>query len=114
MVLDSLDDSHCLQGRLVAITEDMIPQEPDEQDRAFLASVLEDTQLHALLEVIHAQFTPQSNPLIKLACYSLVSALRPHFQSSNQPVEGTTERRSSALQGPNWLAKGHISFRRCL
>jgi len=51
MVLDSLDDSHCLQGRLVAIIDDMAPQEPDEQDRAFLASVLEDTQLHALLEV---------------------------------------------------------------
>ncbi|XP_059481009.1 peripheral plasma membrane protein CASK isoform X3 [Neocloeon triangulifer] len=51
MVLDSLDDSHCLQGRLVTIIDDMPPQEPDEQDRAFLASVLEDTQLHALLEL---------------------------------------------------------------
>ncbi|XP_065346324.1 peripheral plasma membrane protein CASK isoform X7 [Cloeon dipterum] len=51
MVLDSLDDSHCLQGRLVNICDDLTPQEPDEQDRAFLASVLEDTQLHALLEL---------------------------------------------------------------
>ncbi|CAB3386792.1 Hypothetical predicted protein [Cloeon dipterum] len=51
MVLDSLDDSHCLQGRLVNISDDLTPQEPDEQDRAFLASVLEDTQLHALLEL---------------------------------------------------------------
>jgi hypothetical protein len=99
MVLDSLDDSHCLQGRLVAITEDMIPHEPDEQDRAFLASVLEDTQLHALLEVSHHQLFPSgAKPLRKCL---LVAALRPHLQSSNQPFEGATERRSSALQGPN-------------
>jgi hypothetical protein len=50
LVLDSLDDSHCLQGRPCLITEDLTT-EPDEQDRAFLASVLEDHRLHALLDV---------------------------------------------------------------
>lgn len=38
MVLDSLDDIHCLQ-------------EPPLDDREFLQAVLEDGQLHALLEV---------------------------------------------------------------
>lgn len=38
MVLDSLDDIHCLQ-------------EPPPGDREFLHSILEDRQLHALLEV---------------------------------------------------------------
>lgn len=38
MVLDSLDDIHCLQ-------------EPPLDDRDFLQSVLEDRQLRALLEV---------------------------------------------------------------
>lgn len=38
MVLDSLDDIHCLQ-------------EPPLDDRDFLHSVLEDRQLRALLEV---------------------------------------------------------------
>nr|CAD7203713.1 unnamed protein product [Timema douglasi] len=37
LVLDSLDDIHCLQ-------------EPPLNDRDFLHSVLEDRQLHALLE----------------------------------------------------------------
>ncbi|KAG8315310.1 hypothetical protein J6590_073709 [Homalodisca vitripennis] len=38
MVLDSLDDIHCLQ-------------EPPLDDREFLQAVLEDRQLHALLEL---------------------------------------------------------------
>ena len=38
MVLDSLDDIHCLQ-------------EPPTGDRDFLHSILDDRQLHALLEV---------------------------------------------------------------
>jgi hypothetical protein len=59
LVLDSLDDIHCLQ-------------EAPLNDRDFLHSVLEDRQLHALLEVSN-YFSPSTGILCWL--YEVVSII---------------------------------------
>ncbi|XP_046674174.1 peripheral plasma membrane protein CASK isoform X10 [Homalodisca vitripennis] len=79
MVLDSLDDIHCLQ-------------EPPLDDREFLQAVLEDRQLHALLElydrisskVVSPTRAPPSDAVLK--CRDALDALR-DFEQSLSPGE---------------------------
>ncbi|XP_054265767.1 peripheral plasma membrane protein CASK isoform X5 [Macrosteles quadrilineatus] len=79
MIIDSLDDIHCLQ-------------EPPLDDRDFLQAVLEDRQLHALLElydrisskVVSPTRAPPSDAVIK--CRDALDALR-DFEQSLSPGE---------------------------
>ncbi|XP_024084788.1 peripheral plasma membrane protein CASK isoform X1 [Cimex lectularius] len=100
MVLDSLDDIHCLQ-------------EPPLDDRDFLQSVLDDRQLHALLElydrisskVVSPTRAPPSDAVIKWR--DVVDTLRDHESVANDmdlDLVRTAEELKHLLQKPHFKA----------
>lgn len=100
MVLDSLDDIHCLQ-------------EPPLDDRDFLQSVLEDRQLRALLElydrisskVVSPTRAPPSDAVQK--CRDVLDALR-DFEQSTSPADLELEVSGEIEELREILGRPHI------